>query len=125
MERLKVILAPQEHSTRVLAMRGPNEVLRAVLGSPHQVHRLAAPLLLEGLSLWYQSPLSVVLSVGESGASSTLTQSLCADGYRLGDSTLCYSVEVVRPGRRAGRSLRGPGEFGALRRLCQGGEPWR
>ncbi len=124
MDRLKVVLAPKVESTQVLAMWGQNEVLRAVLGSPHQVHRLAAPLLLEGLSLWYQSPLSVVLSVGEKGDSSALTRSL-SDGFRIGDSTLCYQVDVVGALRRRGRTLGGLGDFTALRRLCQGGEPWR
>lgn len=124
MERLKVVLAPRRESTQMMAMWGQDEVLRAVLGPPHQVHRLAAPQLLEGLSLWYQSPLSVVLSVGESGDSSALTRSL-SDGLGLGESTLCYQVEVVGVGRRRGRSLGGLGDFTSLRRLCQRGEPWR
>lgn len=122
MDRLQVVIAPQQDYTEVLAMSGPDEVLRARLGPPSQVHRLAAPLLLEGLSLWHQIPLSVVLSVPESGASSPLTLSL-SDGFRFGDSTLCYAVDVFAPPRRRGRRLGGPGDFGALRRLCQGGMP--
>ena len=124
MDRLHVVLAPQLNQTRMLAMWGPNEVLRAVLGSPHQVHRLAAPLLLEGLSLWYHRPLSVVLSVGEADASSALIQSL-PGGLRIGDSTLCYQVDVVGAGRRPGQVIPGLGDFRALRRLCQEGSSWR
>jgi hypothetical protein len=121
MDRLHVVIAPHPNWTDVLAMSGPDEVLRARLGAPSQVHRLAAPLLLEGLSLWYQRPLSVVLSVPESGASSPLTLSL-SDGFRFGDSTMCYAVDVCGPGRRRSQRLGGPGDFRALRRLCQAGE---
>ena len=98
-----------------LAHRDSGGVLRARLGAPSLVHRLAAPLLLEGLSLWHQRPLSVVLSVPESGAESPLTLSL-SDGFRFGDSTLCYAVDVFGPVRRPGRRLGGPGDFRALRR---------
>ena len=124
MDRLKVVIAPYKDFTEVLAMAGPDEVLRARLGAPCQVHRLAAPLLLEGLALWHQRPLSVVLSVPESGDSSPLTRSL-SDGLRLGDSTLCYAVDLLwpTPAHRRGRRLGGPGDFRALRRLCQAGMP--
>jgi hypothetical protein len=120
MDRLHVVIAPSQNWTDVLAMSGPNEVLRARLGPPSQVHRLAAPLLLEGLSLWYQRPLSVVLSAPESDASSPLTLSL-SDGL-FGDSTMCYAVDMCRPARRRSQRLGGPGDFRALRRLCQAGE---
>ncbi len=122
MDRLQVVIAPKKDYTDVLAMSGPDEVLRARLGAPCLVHRLAAPLLLEGLSLWHQRPLSVVLSVPESGESSPLTLSL-SDGFRFGDSTLCYAVDVCGPARRRGLRLGGPGDFRALRRLCQGEAP--
>lgn len=124
MERLTMVMMPQGERTRVLAMRGTKEVLRAELGPAAQVHRLAAPLLLEGLSLWEQMPVSVVLCVDERGGSSPLIRSLCADGYRLGDSTLCYQVQVVVGGRGAGQPLGGVGEFRSLRRLCLGGARW-
>jgi hypothetical protein len=120
MDRLHVVIAPKKDFTDVLAMSGPDEVLRARLGAPSQVHRLAAPLLLEGLSLWHQIPLSVVLSVPESGAWSPLTQSL-SDGFRCGDSTLCYAVDVLPHVRRRGQRLGGPFDAAALRRLCSGG----
>ena len=120
MGRIHVVIAPKKDCTEVLAMAGPDEVLRARLGPPSQVHRLAAPLLLEGLSLWHQLPLSVVLSVPVSGDSSALTQSL-SDGFRCGDSTLCYAVDLLPPARRRGLRLGGPFDAAALRRLCPGG----
>lgn len=122
MERLQVVIAPKQEFTEVLAMAGSDEVLRARLGAPTAVHRLAAPLLLEGLSLWHQCPLSVVLSVPESGESSPLSLSL-SDGFRFGDSTMCYAVEVRGPGPRRGQRLGGQGDFRALRRLCLSQDP--
>lgn len=122
MDRLHVVIAPKKDCTEVLAMSGPDEVLRARLGAPSLVHRLAAPLLLEGLSLWHQRPLSVVLSVPESGDSSPLTRSL-SDGFRFGDSTLHYVVDVLGQGRHRSERLAGPGDFRSLRRLCQGAKP--
>ena len=122
MERLQVVIAPKQTHTDLLAMAGPTEVLRARLGSPALVHRMAAPLLLEGLSLWHQCPLSVVLSVPESGDSSPLIRSL-SDGFRFGDSTLHYVVDVLGQGRHRSERLAGPGDFRSLRRLCQGATP--
>lgn len=122
MERLQVVIAPKQTHTNLLAMAGPTEVLRARLGSPALVHRMAAPLLLEGLSLWHQCPLSVVLSVPDSGESSPLTQSL-SSGLHFGDSTLHYVVELLGPGRHRAQRLGGPGDFRSLRRLCQGATP--
>ena len=63
MERLQVVIAPKQTHTDLLAMAGPTEVLRARLGSPALVHRMVAPLLLEGLSLWHQCPISVVVEL--------------------------------------------------------------
>ena len=119
MNRLQVVIAPKKDFTDVLVMSGPDEVLRARLGPPSLVHRLAAPMLLEGLSLWHQCPLSVVLSVPDSGESSPLTLSL-SDGFRFGDSTLCYAVDVCGPARHRGLRLGAPFDHRALRRLCQG-----
>ena len=122
MSPIKVVISPLVESTRVLAMQGPHEILRATLGPPSQVHRLAAPMLLEGLALWYQQPLCVVLSVAAPGDGSLLTQSV-SDGFGCGDRTLYYQVKVHEPSRRRVRMLGGPGHFGALRRLCQGEQP--
>jgi hypothetical protein len=122
MERIKVVVAPKSHETRLLVMQGEHEVLRARLGPPCQVHRMAAPLLLEGLSLWYQRPLSVVLCADEQASFCPITRSL-SNGQGFGDSTLSYVVDVVEPGRRRGKRLGGLGDFRSLRGWCKGEAP--
>ncbi|MBN2191413.1 MAG: hypothetical protein JW751_01245, partial [Polyangiaceae bacterium] len=67
MNRITVTLAPEATRVRVLATSPAGELLRAVLGPATATHPRAAATLLEGLALWYQQPLSVVL---------------CADGRR-------------------------------------------
>jgi hypothetical protein len=119
MERIKVVLAPKVHETQLLVMQGEHEVLRARLGPPCQVHRMAAPLLLEGLSLWYQRPLSVVLCADEQASCCPVTRSL-SNGLGFGDNTLSYVVEVMEPGRHRGRLLGGLGDFRRLRAWCKG-----
>jgi len=97
---------------------GRTEVMKAVLGPAAMSHPRAASTLLEGLSLWHQAPLSVVLSVNAEADSSGL--SLC-DGLGFGHKTLHYEVAVVlREGhrRRRGHRLPGLGDFRQLRQLC-------
>lgn len=122
MERIKVVLAPKSHETQLLVMEGEHEVLRARLGPPCQVHRMAAPLLLEGLSLWYQRPLSVVLCADEKASCCPITRSL-SNGHGFGDNTLSYVVDLVEPERRRGRRLAGLGDFRNLRAWCKGEAP--
>jgi hypothetical protein len=109
--RLVAALKPRLHSTRLLLTYGQNSVLKAVLPAPSQVHPRAAATLLEGLSLWYQRSLSVVLYADGQDCSSGL--GLC-DGFGIGNWTVHYEVEVFD------RSLRrrGLGPFGDLRRLA-------
>lgn len=115
MDRITVTLAPERDRTRLLAMSGADELLRGLLAPPSEMHPAAAPTLLEGLSLWYQRPLTVVLCVGE--RSSGFELGLC-DALGLGRRSLHYEVGVVvdetshRP-----RRLGGPGDFRALRRV--------
>lgn len=111
---ITVAIAVRYEETRLLAMRGPREVLRARLGPPSQVHRWAAPLLLESLALWYQRPVRVVLCAESDAISSALHLS---DGFGFGDRTLHYDVAWCRS---RGAELRGgPDAFRALRRRCQ------
>ena len=112
---IRVAVAATPDVTRLVAMWGAHEVLRARLGPPSQVHRLAAPLLLEGLALWYQQPLHVVLGAECEAISSGLQLS---DGFGFGCRTLYYEVEVLAS-RGCGAEFRGDGAFRALRRLCQ------
>lgn len=67
-------------------------------------------MLLDGLSLWLQQPLSVVLCADAQETSSAL--GLC-DGFGVGLETQHYDVEVVDPRRRR----RGLGHFGDLRQM--------
>ncbi len=71
---------------------------------------VGGPTLLEGLSLWLQRPLSVVLCADAEETSSAL--GLC-DGFGIGRETLHYEVEVVDPRRRR----HGLGSFRDLRQL--------
>ena len=61
MERITVTMQPLARETRLLAMAGSDEVMRAILGPATASHPRAAATLLEGLSLWHQQALSVVL----------------------------------------------------------------
>jgi hypothetical protein len=115
MDRITVTLAPERERTRLLAMSGPDELLRGLLGPPSEMHPAAATTLLEGLSLWYQQPLAVVLCVGERSCGSEL--GLC-DALGLGRRNLHYDVGVVvDEARRRAHRLGGPGDFRALRRV--------
>jgi hypothetical protein len=80
-------------------------------------HPRAAATLLEGIALWHQRPLSVVLSADASDDGSAL--GLC-DALGFG-RTLHYEVAVAMTegrGRRRRRDLRGLGDFRDLRQLA-------
>jgi hypothetical protein len=110
MIRPRMLIKPMREATRLLLTRGEDEILKAVLPSPTVAHDRAAPTLCEGLSLWLQQPLSIVLVADEQGVSSALR--LC-DGFGFGVTTVHYEVEVVDPARRR----RGLGSFRDLRQL--------
>src|SRR6266545_1255177 len=110
MLRPRLFIKPSPSVTRVLATYGEDEFLRAALPPPGGLHPRAAPALLEGLSLWYQRPLYVVLCADAQGASSGL--GLC-DDFGFAGQTVHYEVDVVDPTRRR----RGLGSFRDLRQL--------
>ena len=106
-----LFLKPTRETTRLYLTIGDRELLRAVLPPPGPCFQTrSAPLLLEGLALWLQRPLSVVLCAVEGDDSSALGLS---DGFGFGHQTVNYDVEVVDPAQR----LRGLGSFADLRRL--------
>jgi hypothetical protein len=116
MDRITVTMQPLAHETRLLAMAGRDELMRAVLGPTTSSHPRAAATLLEGLSLWHQQALSVVLCA-DVEASSSATQML--DRLGFGMPAVHYEVEVAfLARRRQGRRLPGFGNFGDLRQLC-------
>jgi hypothetical protein len=116
MDTLTVTIAPERDRTRLLMMHGTNEILRALLPPPTEAHHRAAATLLEGLALWYQRPLSVVLCVDDTSNSYALD--LC-DALDFGKRTLHYDVGIAvkdRPRRR--HRLGGLGDFRELRRFA-------
>jgi hypothetical protein len=116
MERISVTMQPLARETRLLVMAGRHEVMRAILGPVTASHPRAAATLLEGLALWHQQPVSVVLCADDEACSSA-TQMFDALGF--GSKTVHYDVEVAFPGhRRRGRRIQGFGNFSDLRQLC-------
>lgn len=116
MERITVTMQPLPRETRLLVMAGRHEVMRAILGPTTSSHPRAAATLLEGLSLWHQQALSVVLCA-DVEASMSATRIL--DDLGFGTKTVYYDVEVaLRAHRRHGRRLHGLGNFAELRKLC-------
>jgi hypothetical protein len=113
---ITVTIAPEADRVRILATTPTHDLLKAVLGPAREAHPRAAATLLEGLALWHQRPLCIVLSADAS-----------VDGHALGicdalgfGRTLHYEVSVAfgpeRHGRRR-RDLRGLGDFRDLRQL--------
>jgi hypothetical protein len=115
LEMITVTMAPEPRRVRVLATTPTRDVLKAVLGPAPYAHPRAAATLLEGLALWYQRPLSVVLSADALDDGCAL--GLC-DALGLG-RTLHYEVGVAVADRRRRRprDLRSLGDFGDLRAL--------
>ena len=107
--RLIATIKPTRMSTRLLITQGGNDILKAVLPPPHQADSRAAQRLVEALSLWFHSPLHVVLYADPEGTSSALA--LC-DGFGFGKKTVHFEVEVYDP-----RLRRGLGHFDDLRQL--------
>jgi len=115
-ETILVTISPEPDRVRLLAMTPTHDVLKAVLGPARFAHPRAAATLLEGLALWYQRPLSVVLSADDSGDGCAM--GLC-DALGFG-RTLHYEVAVAISGRhraRRRRELQGLGDFRDLRQL--------
>lgn len=119
MERISVTMEPLAHETRLLVMTRRHELLRAILGPATSSHPRAAATLLEGLSLWHQQALSVVVCVGDAGTSAATRATGVLDDLLLGQRSVHYDVEVALRGRpRRGRRIPGFGDFADLRQLC-------
>jgi hypothetical protein len=117
MGRIQVTIAPEPERVRMLATGEEGDLLKAVLGPARGCHPRAAATMLEGLALWHQRPLSVVLCADDSGHSSALD---LYDALGVGVQTLHYEVAVAfhPSGHRRRRSLRGLGDFRDLRQLA-------
>lgn len=116
--RYQVVIAPSATRTRVLVTEDSDELLRAVLPSPSQLrHERATTTFLEGLALWLDAKLHVVLSVDAKEAGSCLG---LTDELGVGLRSLFFDVEVRdRAARRhRGQRIRGVGDFSSdLRQL--------
>jgi len=121
-DSITVTIAPDPDRVRLLATTPTHDVLQAVLGPIRFAHPRAAATLLEGLALWHQRPLSVVLSADDADDGSAL--GLC-DALGFG-RTLHYEVGLAFPdrntrGRPRRRELRGFGSFRDMRELAMWG----
>lgn len=122
-----VRLSAEPTQTRVLITRGSRDIGKAILPPTSNAHPRAMATLLEGLSLYMNERLCVVLSVDELSASSESLGILDAFGH--GESSVFYEVAVAsslsRASRRkASRVLRLPsGDFRDLRQLSWGWTP--
>jgi hypothetical protein len=116
MERITVTMQPLADQTRLLVMAGKDELMRAILGPTTASHPRAAATFLEGLALWHQQALSVVLCADVEVCSSA-TRML--DQLGFGTRAVHYDVEVAFLAHpRRGRRIQGFGNFADLRQLC-------
>ena len=112
MDRITVVIAPEPTKVRLLARRGRHDLMKAVLGPAEQAHPRAAATLLEGLALWHQQTLGVVLCADEPFAGCAL--GLC-NALGFGEQNVHYEVGVAPRGPR--RTIPGVGNFADLRQL--------
>lgn len=117
-----VRLSAEPTRTRVLITQGQTDICKAILPASSSAHPRATATLLEGLSLFMNERLCVVLSVDEWSASSASLGILDALGH--GDRSVFYEVAVAAHlprgrRRRSSRVLRMPsGDFADLRQLA-------
>jgi hypothetical protein len=116
-----VRLSAEPTQTRVLITQGSRDIGKAILPPSGSAHPRATATLLEGLSLYMNERLCVVLSVDEWSASSDSLGILDALGH--GERSVFYEVAVAARlsracRRKASRVLRLPGsDFRDLRQL--------
>jgi hypothetical protein len=117
---LYLTLRPTFEAKQLPMTRGPDEVLKAILGPAKSAHPQAAQSLRETLALGFEQPLSVVLCAGDWASSSALP--LC-DDLGIGKQMLHSEVTIVEAPPRRGRRLKGLGALGPLRQLSLRGMP--
>ena len=117
MNSYQVVLSPSSKWTRVLVRHGADELLRAILPPPSQVrHERSTITFLEGLAMWLDAKLHVVLSVDAREAGFCLG---LINEVGVGIGSVYFDVEVHdrRARRRRGQRIRGIGDFTDLRQL--------
>jgi hypothetical protein len=115
MHPIVVTISPELTKTRVLVVNQGRDILKAILPSPLSAHPQAARTLLEGLALWHNQALSVVLNVDDLDGSSSALQLYDALGH--GVTKLHFEVSVTQRERRLARRMTGIGDFRDLRHL--------
>ena len=117
-----VRLSAEPTQTRVLITQGSRDIGKAVLPPSSSAHPRATATLLEGLSLFLNERLCVVLCVDEHSASCGSLGLL--DGLGYGERSVFYEVGVAARLSRAERRrkeralyLQGGGDFRDLRQL--------
>jgi hypothetical protein len=120
MESIWLGLSPSAHSTRILAMRGPNEtILKAHLSLRPESAR-AVTTFFEALALWEGVPVRAALAVDDSSTNTSRT-TLYHDLFAVfGNSTPLYQfdwVPLAAARRRRRDGLTGLGDFSDLERL--------
>lgn len=113
MSSITLVVAPEPTRVRLLARQHGRDVLKAVLGPAKAAHPRAAATFLEGLALWHQQSLDVVLCVDDRFDGCTL--GLC-DALGFGARNLHYEIGIAQLSARH-RTLTGIGDFSDLRRL--------
>lgn len=110
-----VVIVPTTIRTRALVSHGPDELLRALLPAPSKVrHERAATTFLEGISLWLDTKLRVVLCVDARATGFCLG---LTDEMGRGIRSVLYEVEVreLEARHRREQRIRGIGDFADLR----------
>jgi len=123
MDSPSLLLWPSARQTRPWLTHGPQEKPRAVLPPlTHLRHGRAVTTVLEGLALWMDSPLRVVLCANATAVSYWLG---LTDARGVGMRGLYYDVRVVAPrDKRLAAEVHGLGDFEdlhALREVASGG----
>lgn len=118
MDSIWLALTASARSTRILAMRGPNEtILKAHLSLSPSSSR-AVTTLLEAIALWEGAPVRAALVVDESSTRSCGTTLYRSLSDAIVESTPLYELQwVPRGARRRRDGLTGLGDFGDLERL--------
>jgi hypothetical protein len=116
MDRIRATITEREGQTRLLVQHGQSDLMIAKLGPLGNAHRYALRSLIEGIAMWFQEQVHVVLCVDEE---LSFDHEL-VDELGGGVETLHFNVEVVpvqsTPGRHRGGRLRGLGDFSTERR---------
>jgi hypothetical protein len=117
MESIWMGISPGPLSTRLLAMRGPKEVILKAELSRSPASPRAVQALMEALALWEGLPIRAVLVADDHPPS--CDTSLYRDAFPDHGVTPFYTLQWVPRGTRRRRRdvLRGMGEFQDLERL--------